>query len=655
MAKTQAFTHYIGPVGSNVSESNAINQSSPTWVLTFVRWNVRDTLRAIANNGVSSDLLVVRDPLVVENDCIQVSTSSNKATLTPSMSAVLVETDINYSTAIAPGDFVFVNMLNWEKDARRIAEIASSNTHANIAAANGSGTGVNAQINGANDGFKGVYKIQSVRKSISVDPESGIKRVLIKIDGYAFTEFNNVIYYNPYLNRDNQGSAKDSLLFATNIHADYKAIMTPQRNPAVQDIIKLLIQSFIGVGISDQGVTSVSGSPVTANTHFYIPQQVGIYLGVSSAKSAKDVYNYLFGIQQYSTSNGQQIPIQQGMNPSNIKSTINRFSYMSDLCGGKCLVKPEYWNQITAWSILNQYTNAPLNELYTCFRVSPTGSVMPTVVFRQMPFTTDFFGQVALSPAATPENAKVTKFSTLPRWQIDTALILASDIGRDEAARVNFVQFYAQPSTQGGGAGKTDGFIATQTASKNFVYDINDVTRSGLKPYVITTNFEDLTILSDAKVGKRWAQIIGDALMGGHLKMNGTIQCVGIVDPIAVGDNLEFDGIVFHIEEVTHSCAISNGAKTFRTTVRLSNGVSVSTSNTGIEYPEMEDTTGYNDRFDDYNYGPQILPGVSEEQDIRARAKDNRVAPTTKEVKKPDSPFAQPNQKIKKNKRGQNK
>jgi hypothetical protein len=623
MSKTKAYTYFIGPHGTSTSEYNMVNQSSPTWVLSFVRWDVRDTLRAVSPTGQPATILGVRPALVVENDCIQLTTNSNKSVLTPSMSATFLETDVNYETAVAPGDFVFVNILNWEIDARNLANRAR-------------GQSISA-INGIADGFKGVYKVQSVRKTIMTDPESGIKRVLIRIDAYAFTEFNNMIYYNPYLNRDNQGSDKDALLFVTNIHADYAKLINPDTNPRCQDLIKFLIQSFIGVGITDQGGTFAAGSPITANTHFYIPPQVGTYLGVKNAKSAKDVYNYLFGIQQYATQ--QNLQAQQGMNPSNISSVNNRFYYTTTSCGGTCLLKAEYWNQTNAWSIINQYTNAPLNELYTCFRLSPSGSVMPTVVFRQIPFTTDFFG----TTAPFQINANVTRFSNVPRWKISSELIYSSDIGRDEAARINFVQYYVQPPSD---IGKADGFIAAQTAAKNYVYDINDVTRSGLRPNVITTNFEDLTIQKDEYVSKRWALIVGDALVGGHLKMNGTIECVGIVDPIAVGDNLEFDDVVYHIEEVMHSCNIvpQTGVKTFRTTLKLSNGISVATTSTGIAYPEMQFTNAYHDRVNDYN-NDQLMPGVSEEQDIAGR--HGQIAPTTKIVNRPDAPFAQPGQIIK--------
>ena len=51
-----------------------------------------------------------------------------------------------------------------------------------------------------------------------------------------------------------------------------------------------------------------------------------------------------------------------------------------------------------------------------------------------------------------------------------------------------------------------------------------------------------------------WARIHADAVIGGHLKMNGTFVCAGIPDPIAVGDNLEFEDVVYHIEQITHTC-----------------------------------------------------------------------------------------------------
>lgn len=627
MAKTSAFTKSVGSIGSdNSHEERSIHQSSPAWVLTFVTWDVRDTLRAIAQTGKEKALVQVRDPIVVENDCIQLSVNVNKSTLTHSVSMTLLETDVNYSTLISPGDFVFVNMLNWERDARRIVDIGRSNKL--------------GAINGINDGFKGIFKVQGVRKSVGVtDPNTGVTRTVVRINGFAFTEFNNSIYFNPYILNGNAGSDKDKLLFAADLSNDYSQLMNPLMNPKCQDIIKFLIQAFLGKGASDKGVTNVDGIVVTPNTHFHMPTEVGIFLGVPKVKAAKDIYNYLFGIQKYEAFSNRT-SLATGMNPVH-NDPVNRFYYTKTPCEGQTLLRPEYWNQQKAWSIIGQYVNSPLNELYTCFRVSPEGRVMPTVVYRQIPFTSETFGTAPFNT-----NANVTKFLNIPRWKIATSLVISSDLGRDEAARINFVQIYAMPPSDLGRQ-KQDGSISGQTSSRNYAYDINDVLRSGLRPSVITTSFQDLTAFTDINVGRRWALVVGDSIIGGHLKLNGTLECAGIVDPIAVGDNLEYDGNVFHIEEIVHTCNINSatGTKTFRTSLKLSSGVSVVDTRSGLAYPEMVHTSAYKNRESNYLYGNKALPGASEEQDVSYRP--ITPAPSQKDLDKKNHPFAQPGQVIK--------
>lgn len=598
MADNRAFVKKISPVGSNDSEHTAIHQASPAWVLTFVRWENRDTQRILGTPSTS-----VRDPLVVENDCLSVTVTVSKGTLTPSMSASLVMTDVNYQTSVAPGDFVLVNMLNWPDDARRVANAARSKN----------------QINGVSDGFKGIFKVQGVRRTVSVDPNTGTKIVIFKINGFGFTEFNNTIYFNPYLVDPNQ-DPKNQLLFASYIGRDWAALVNGKGLTNVQDIIAVLIQSFIGTGITDQGRLEKDGTVKSPNVHFYVPELVGRLLGVRGAKAAKDIYNYIFGIQKYAGGSSASLAI--GMNPSGMSQKFDRFYYTPTPCDGSSLLKPEYWNQVKTWAILNQYTNAPLNELFTCFRVSPNGDIMPTVVFRQTPFTNeDYTG-----------GGSVTKFMNLPRWKINTALIMDQDIGRDESARVNFVQYFGRSTLGAEGAD-----IAQQIAQKNYVYDINDVQRSGLRPYIVTTQFDDPTSVKKEYRSPLWAKIMADTVIGGHLKLNGTILCAGIVDPIAIGDNLEFDGIVYHIEQISHTANISvqDGKKIFRTSVSLSSGVSTSSSAAGTRYAEMTYTNADDLRANDFKNN-QILPGVSESQDVVYRPK-SLDTPTT-----PSNPFPQP-------------
>ncbi|HEY5234950.1 MAG TPA: hypothetical protein VIJ14_02130, partial [Rhabdochlamydiaceae bacterium] len=125
MANSKAYTYPVNPTGSGAGEHNQVHVTSPSWVLTFVRWKYRDTYRvneainSHPNQNISALNLLksTLDPLVVINDCISVSTTCNKNSFMPTMEATLLQTDVNYLTAVAPGDFVLINMVNWDADA----------------------------------------------------------------------------------------------------------------------------------------------------------------------------------------------------------------------------------------------------------------------------------------------------------------------------------------------------------------------------------------------------------------------------------------------------------------------------------------------------------------------------------------------------------
>ena len=602
MTSSKAFIKSINPNGSGPDEDNAVHQSSPAWVLTFARWAMRDTIRTENSKDITSTS--IRDTLVVENDCIQLSITIDKGTLTPSLNAILVQTDVNYETAVLPGDFVFANMLNWDSHARRVADNARAL----------------APINGAKDGFKGMFKVQSVRKTITVDPISGTKILLFKITAFGFTEFNNIVYFNPYLI---DKSEKNFNLYITNIGDIWASIISAKGTTSIQDIMKNLTESFIGVGVSRQGRIDKTGNVKSPNVHFFMPSQVGALLGIPGVKAAKDIYTFLFGIQDYS---GSATDLGTGMNPSGLKEESGKFFYTPTKCQGDTVLKGEYWNQVSVWSIMKQFTNSPLNELYTCFKIDQQNKVMPTVVFRQIPFTTE----------GLESSIKTTRFLNLPRWKISPSLVTMIDIGRDEAARFNFVQYFGRSTINNNGWE-----ISEEIAQGNFVFDFQDVQRNGLKPYVITSQFDEVSGDKTKFLSPQWAKILGDSLIGGHLKLNGTIECAGIVDPIAVGDNLEFDNTVYHIEQINHNCNIStdNGNRIFRTTISLSNGVS-SADSVYVRYSEMEFPRAKEFREEDYKNN-QTNPGVSESQDTVYR----KYNPDVDDHKFTNKPFIQPNKK----------
>lgn len=603
MSDAKAYTYYVNPVGSGDGEQNQVHQTNASWVLTFVRWKYRDTYRIngeINNNpnqnvDALTTLKATLDPLVVINDCIGVSVTCNKNSFTPNMEATLLQTNINYLTAIAPGDFVLVNMVNWESQADNIFNRANSSNP--------------GSINGFYDGFKGIFKIQSVRRVTSViDQNTGKRSVVFKITGYAFTEFNNMLYFDPSVALQSPGSP----IFAGQISTKWKQLVSANKNNSLQDLIKILISSFIGMGSPRNAGNSITGAQFQSpNDSYFMPLIIGKLLAVPEVTVAADIYNYWFGLQQYANATiNSSITPMTGLNPI-MGQNSDGFYYTPIPCAGRAILAPEYWNQVKAWDILNQYINAPLNEFFTCFRADPLdGTIMPTVVLRQIPFTNEDF-------STNNPNIPVTRFLNVPRWKISPTMVLSQDIGRDEVLRINYVQVFAR-LLQGGDQGSD---YTLESSKGNYQFDINDIQRSGLRPKVTASMFDLYDPATSAAQSSfnspNWAKIHADALIGGHLKLHGTFVCAGIADPIAIGDNLEFEDTVFHIEQIVHSCSInpSNGIKSFRTIISVSQGISIYSSATnGVFYPEMYNSNAYAEREWDYNRS-KILPGVSESQD----------------------------------------
>lgn len=590
---TSSSTAFIKDIVPNGPDG--VHSVSPSWVLTFIRWENRNL--QVSNTGDAGQIsyfLATRDPLVVESDCASVSVSYSKGSHTPSMQAMLYAGDINYSTAVAPGDFVFVNMLNWDSEARRVGINASSSK----------------PINRVEDGFKGFFKVQSVRRVLAVDPASGKKKIMFQVSAFGFTEFNNTLYFNPFL----IGSeANNQFLFVTRISQIWEQYVGKKGTFTVQNILRLLIDSTIGSGFKDNDFNQKkNGLELTQNTHFYIPDKVGALLGQPNAKAAKDVYNYLFGIQEYVS--GTNSGLSSGMNPV-VKNREGRYILTPKECQGASLLKPEYWNQTAVWSILNQYTNSPINELFTTLRVDPDGAVMPTLVFRQIPFSSQSYQGTA------------TRFLNIPRWRVDPNLLLDVNIGREEAARINFVQVFA--SVQQASDQTNQGLVSQQIAAGNFVVDDLDIRRSGLKPYIVTSNFDEIVTDKKASNAPQWAKLLADATFGSHLKLNGSIQVQGIVEPIAVGDNLELDGTVYHIEGVSHTCSVQpNGFRSFKTNIEMSHGIDLSSARGPKIFSQMRNPNMQDEVKEDYNNN-RILPTFSDEQAIRSRLKNQNFGKDT--------------------------
>ena len=296
-------------------------------------------------------------------------------------------------------------------------------------------------------------------------------------------------------------------------------------------------------------------------------------------------------------------------------------------CKGNVPFYPAMWSNQSIWSILNEYLNPVCNEMFTSLRLNENGILQPTIYVREKPFTTGLLGAFTSDgktdpsiQAKDPSSSKInnlvspnregdgmkpsvtfgnvgagisdftanqgskesTFFATLPRWEVDPSVVLSFSWQTTDDRRVNFVQVQGQMAQANfvatpGPANSPESNKQTQAVVGNYVMDEADVARNGLRALIITSPFDILAgeTLSGS-LAPMWAKMNADWYFNGHLKAFGSITMLGVQDPICEGDNLQYGGILFHIDSVSHSCAIGgNGVKVWTTTCSLSNGMLV--------------------------------------------------------------------------------
>lgn len=598
---------YIKKINKNTKDSH---QTSPGYVLTFTRFSNRDTY-----NYKEVDNLETRKPLVVVNDAIAISIEESKSNPTPTLSCILKQGDLNYLTAIHPGDFVTVNMVNWESDAMDIRKRA-----------------IDGQaINRATDGFKGLFKILDVNMALSVS-SNGEKEYQVQVTARGFDEFNNILYFNPAL--VNEVSNTGGGILFLNAFSNFKDLVQTKESSNVQALVKAVIDRTIGPGLSVE-----SKSKLNQISAYEVPIQVGSLLNIEKAKYISDINKYYLGIWR---NNGSTTVIEKNENSyegfynffqNYAKDNKSNFYKSGSQLEGSRQVSFQDFQSVSVWSLMQDYSNPILNESYTCYRIAPDGHVYPSLVVRQKPFNTMHYETKGPSQDHT-------KFLNLPRWKIDSDLITSLNIGRSDQGRINFVQVFSRSLSV-----DANFDAAAQITLGNFVEDTKDVKRHGRKPYIITCNYDPPNPSTPGLKARQWAYLMSDWLFDGHLKMNGTIESVGIQQPICIGDNIELDNVVYHIETINHTMSITNnGSKIFRTRLSLSMGVDASSNKNIPVYAEMAHTDSFTRRQDDYKK-EKLLPGFSDTQDIPGRELGEEIEETS------EASFTNPNSLNKGNKK----
>jgi hypothetical protein len=586
---------------------------SANWVVCVFRFRYPATYSRQNQNSFTTNyppgLEIRGKPLIITGDCLQLQVQMAKSQHTPQMSATLAP-GINYESEIFPGDWCMAWMFTNDQDFQDVLQRM---------------TGIGAQggvpLNGFRDGLKFVGRVSSIRKSLD-QAASGHRQVRYALTGTGFQEMDAQIFYDPLL----ADQTKALGLLWGHLDADIsKLIREGQRGIDINKALPYIIDLLLGRGIPrGEGHGGAVGQQATAGLEartqnsdsdatfaYGVPTLVAQCLGISGTSprgivAFADILETTIGIQQYdgqstAGSLGPQDVNKGGSNadlaiaaafmPENLQQLGNRRLTTQPLLGDVLPQAPQF-NNVPVWSILRQYLNPGINEMYMTLRVNQDGRVMPTFIARQFPFTTDRFvaklntrsgidtadpsdesaGLNLNSGNAADESAGLdldrtlftTRYLNLPTWGIDPVLVNHVDVGRSDALRFNFVHVYGNCATPG--------FDKIQIIFNPPIRDDLDISRSGLRPYMATVPIWVGDVINHS-AGK-WMNVLSDFLMGQHMTMTGTMNSLGIQAPVCIGDNVEWDGDTYHIEAINHSCSIDgNGMKVFNTGLSLSHGI----------------------------------------------------------------------------------
>ncbi len=525
--------------------------------------------------------------LVITGDCVSLSVSGSKDSHVKNMQAALKAGSHNYLVEIMPGDWVLAWIVNSEEKA----------------------TGFNGLIerirsgdacNYWSDGLKFVGRVESVRKSLMRSEAALITQ--FNIAARSFAELDTSIFYEQALA---EKAKESSLTWMAKVGFDLRKIFKESENgngnAAVKDNVHLLIpqllEILIGAGLPSTvnpggkgqlqatfgSLASQDGTnPQEAPFSYLVPKEVGDLLGKTSRSPSKaggilayaDIMELLYGVQNYQNTNegsAAYLKFTPDIQTSSETNAQHKFTG-TPMMGAFWPYMPEMTNT-PFWNLLEQFLNPACNEMYTAMRVNDAGRVVPTMVLRQIPFTTSKFANGSeddgtFGPKTEEDQSMdVTRFLDLPRWKMSPKLLNQLDIGRSNATRVNFVHVYGQNNYG------QNWPLSYQVATNPPIQDELDIQRSGLHPYSTTVACDFANQASKAPT--KWMKLIADRVMGSQLTLNGTMSCIGISSPICEGDNLEFDGVVFHIESVNHQCSMDTegGNRTFSTVLTLTNGL----------------------------------------------------------------------------------
>lgn len=535
------------------------HQSVAACIMCVWSFTNRDTTK-FTYKGDYSPALKVSNPIVIVSDILSMKVSSSKDNYMSVAEAALSSGDLNYSAIIAPGDHVMIWMVNNVPDFKRISAAALANTTAND----------------FKSGLKFVGRINSIRENLTTIGD-GKKAFRYNVTMKSFSEFGSYVFYSPLLANVTGNGAADIARVLSDMSDQWSNIFEQAATGSdnISSIASMFIKIFLGSGPGND-FKAVDGQVRSPNSGFLIPAPLLKTLGLPTARQEdaagnkySDMLHTMIGLQKYQKAAANAPPYKQFI-PSNYTDSTNNQILLTDPVPGTYISPPQNFNNVTVWSLLQAHMNPTLNEMYCTLRTSTkNGRIMPTLILRQIPFSKD---PNKLDPNGSGNFKNYTPYLSLPRWKLDkTYPLVAYNLGMSDAPRFNF--FLCKPANLER-EGQPVADKANQYNNNNLYVDALDIARNGLRTHFAMSTADvskDGSALTDVV---NWKNLVADFYLNGQYKQNGSVVTALIQEPIAIGDNFEFDGRVFHIESVDHQYNVdAKGNKSFTTALGLSHGI----------------------------------------------------------------------------------
>lgn len=551
------------------------HQADPHWMALVVRYEEVlsfDKKKLWESHpfdvAVDSDIppMWERPALLLSNAITSWVINMSKDNHTSGASFELARSSIDYSKEIQPGDWLLFWVVDSEAEfldlKNRLKKILNSPG------------AIDTKVNGFHDGLKFVGKANSPKQNIRIT-QNGTLEISYSLSAVQFSEFDCQVYVTP-----NQVALSNTALLGANDLARDIGLVSQvglQFNPT--DRIKSELRVWLGDGPPEiaksiVGEGTAAARALSPNDQFLIPKTVSkIVLGNDGPGRYIDLLEGSFyGLQGVGQFDGEIS--KQADAPDRIAAAFKMTE--AGPATGYYYGYAFTGQDTTIWSKIGFYANEPINEMYVTLRISPENRIKPFFVYRQSPFSSDAMsgysanadGQVT---SRSDGSAKVTAFKSLARWVIDTKMVVAALIGPSDSLKYNYIHF------QGADVTSVD-FVPANQASYVYTPPVKDskgIQRDGLRTKIVSSYSASVNRAEpDKEIGRTYTQFLADLMMGAHLTWTGSFSCRGIVEPIPVGDNMEFNGIIYHIQSVSHHGSIlSNGVKSFDTSITATHGM----------------------------------------------------------------------------------